>query len=342
MGKQIFVLKFIDNDNIFSFEDKVSLVEDKKLIENLSRPNIKNQDSNLVINSLNDRHISDVIQIKVNVLDTGNFLISFDKESLDDEKRKIVIEEIGKLKGNESPTIESQTKKIQELLGILNNFEPIYATFSNSGDIKIDLEKLNEVELKFPLLVLVQPTKKYFIKFGTKKDKEISKKRDQAVNNKTKREYQPFPLFDIDYIFVLIFSLLGSFAILASVFELMNKEGIAAFLIILSVVFAVTLVFAVHSTLYKKCKVRNPYLRYYLGIFVIVGIASGIVAGYFICKSVLKTEIENFDYKKMLTISIPICIVTMLSSLASCSLFNIFMKIRQNKKSQVSDSSNDN
>ena len=342
MEKQIFVLKFKDQDNIFSFEDKVSFVEDKKLIENLSRPNIKNQDSNLVINSLNDLHISDVIQIKVNVSDTGHFLVSFNKETFDDEKRKLVLEEIGKLKNDDSPTIESQTKKIQELLGILNNFEPIYATFSNSGDIKIELSKLNEVELKFPLLVLAQQVKKHMVKFGTKKEKETPEKKERQNKEKPKHEYQPFPLFDIDYVFVLIFSLLGSFAIIASVFELMNKEGIAAFLIILSVVFVITLIVAVHSTLYKKCEIRNPFLWLYLAIYIVVGIAAGLVASYFICKGVLKTEIENFDYKKMLVISIPISIVALLSSLASCMLFNIFMKLRQNKKSQASDSSSNN
>ena len=331
MGKQIFVLKFKDQDNSFSFEDKVSLVEDKKLIENLSRPNIKNQDSSLQIESLGGLHISDVIQIKINVADTGYFLASFNKDGFDEEKRKNVLEEIGKLKSNETPTLESQTKKIQELLGILNNYEPIYVVFSNNGDIKVETSNLSDTELKFPLLVLAQPAKKRMLNFGVKKEKPVNEKHPKE---KKKVEYQPFPLFDVDYLFVFIFSLLGSFSVVASVFELMNKEGISAFLIVLGVVFAITLVIAVHSTVYKKGIVKNPFLRYYLGIFIILGIASGVVAGFFICKGVLKTEIENFDYKKMMLISVPIAVAAMLSSLSSCRLFNIFVKKRLNKKSQ--------
>lgn len=330
MGKQIFVLKFKDKDNTFSFEDKVYLVEDKKIIANLSKPNIKNQESELLIESMGGLHISDVVQIKINVAETGHFLASFNKEIFDEEKRKLILEEIGKLKNDETPTIDTQTKKIQELLDILNNFEPIYVTFSNNGDLKIDLQSLSNIQLKFPLLVLAQLEKKRMISFGVKKDRENKNKEFKEKG----AEYKPFPLLDIDYFFVFLFSLLGSFAIVASVFEMMNKEGVAAFLIILSLVFTIVLVIATHSTIYKKGVVRNPLLRYYLSIFVVIGIAAGIVSGFFICKGILKTEIQNFDYKKMILISIPITIVALLSSLSTCRLFNIFIKQRLNKKPQ--------
>ena len=87
MEKQNLVLGFKEQEDNFTFENKIFLVQDKKLIENLSRPNIKNQDSSLVIKSLNDTHIADVIQIKVNIADTGHFLVSFKKETLTEELR---------------------------------------------------------------------------------------------------------------------------------------------------------------------------------------------------------------------------------------------------------------
>ena len=329
MEKQNLVLGFREQEDNFTFENKVFLVQDKKLIENLSRPNIKNQDSSLVIKSLNDTHIADVIQIKVNIADTGHFLVSFNKETLTEELRNKLLEEIGTLKSSETPTLETQTKKIENLLDILSKYEPIYASFANTGDIKIELSLLETIAVSFPVLVLEQPQKK-LIKIGKpKKEKQAKEKKD-----KPEVQYEPFPLFDVDYLFALIFSLLGAFAITASVFELMNKEGIAAFLIVLGVVFTITLVIAVHSTVYKKTVVRNPWLRYYLAIFILVGIAGGIVTGYFICKGVLKTEIENFDYKKMLMFAIPISVVALLSSIESCRLANLVFKLIQNKKSQ--------
>ena len=326
MEKQNLVLGFKDQEASFTFENKVSLVQDKKLNENLSKPNIKNQDSSLLIKSMNDTHISDVIQIKVNVAETGHFLVSFNKETLTEELRNKLLEEIGSLKSNETPTLETQNKKIKDLLDILSKYEPIYASFANAGDIKIELSALEEMSVSFPVLVLEQPVKK-LIKIGKTRKEKVTKDKPEV-------HYEPFALFDVDYVFAFIFSLLGAFAITASVFELMNKEGIAAFLIVLGIVFAITLVIAVHSTVYKKTEVRNPWLRYYLVIFILLGIAGGIVAGYFICKGVLKTEIEDFDYKKMMAFAIPISIVAMLSSVESCRLVNLIFKLRQKKKSQ--------
>ena len=331
-----FILQFKDQDQEFSYENGVFLVEDKKLIQILSKPNIKNQDSNLIIKSLNDTHISDVIQIKINISETGFVLASFSKEALTDETRTQLLEEIGKLKNTEAPTKENSLQKTQDLLVILNNFHPIYAVFSNTGDIKLSIDELNEIELFFPLLILAQPERKMI--FKVKKDKEDNKepkkeKVEREKPQKERKEYPPFALFDSDYFFVLFFALLAAFSITASVFELMNKEGIAAFLIALAVILTITLVISVTSVVYKKGELRNPWLRYYLGIFVLVGAVIGVVGSYFVCKFLLKTEIENFDYKKMMLISSLISLV-LLASLSLSRLANLINKLRLKKKPQ--------
>ena len=326
MEKSLLVFGIKDKETEYSFQNKISLVEDKFLIQNLSRPNTKNQDSDLIIKSLNNTHISDVIQLKINVGDTGTFLVSFKKENLSEETRNELIEKIGKLKGTEAPTIETQTQKVQELLGILNEYLPIYSTFNNSGDIKINLEEIINFELKFPLLILKQPEKKLIFK-GTKGKKDTTENSQEVIKN----EYSPFALFDTDYLFVLFFSLLGAFSITASVFEIMNKEGIAAFLIILSVALAIILTIAVTTTIYKKGELRNPWLRYYLIAYVLVGLAIGVVGSFFICKGVLKTKIENFDYNKMALISSLIS-ASLLLSLSLSRVVNIFFKIRLKNK----------
>lgn len=355
MENELLVLKFKDKEEEFSFENKVNFIEDKKLIQNLSRPNIKNQDSSLIIKSLNDTHISDVIQLKINVGETGSFLASFAKDSLTDEVRSKLLEEIGNLKGNETPTIDSQSKKVKELLGILNEFSPIYSTFSNSGDIKLNVEEIVDFELKFPLLVLKQPEKKLIFKIGKqnkekpvkekveetsadekaekpKKEHKIKEKKERPV--KEPKTYQPFALFDSDYFFVLFFALLGAFSITASVFEIMNKEGIATFLIILASILAITLVIAATSVIYKKGELRNPWLRYYLGAYIVVGAIIGVVGSFFVCKYLLKTENTEFDYKKMVLISSLISAALLLSLSLSRVANIIFKKINQKNKPQ--------
>ena len=336
MENQNLVLKFKDLEQEYSFENKVSLIEDKKLLQVLSKPNIKNQDSSLLIKSLNDTHISDVIQIKINISETGFVLASFIKETLTDEARTQLLEEIGKLKNTEAPTKENSLQKTEDLLVILNNFHPIYAVFSNTGDIKLSIDELSEIELFFPLLVLAQPERKMIFKIKETKEENNDPKKEKVHREKTqkeRKEYQPFALFDSDYFFVLFFALLAAFSITASVFELMNEEGIAAFLIVLAVILTITLVISVTSVVYKKGELRNPWLRYYLGIFVLVGAIIGVVGSYFVCKFLLKTEIENFDYKKMMLISSLISLV-LLASLSLSRLANLINKLRLKKKPQ--------
>ena len=325
MKNSFLVLKFKDKPMEYSFGSRISFVYDKKLCENLSRTNIKNTDSELLIHSLNDIHVSDVIQVKVNMSETGTFLVNFEKDSLDEEKRNELLKEIGSLKSEDTPTQESQLKKTKDLLAILDKYEPIYVTFSNTGDIKIIFDNGDIEKPSFPLLVL-QNTKKKIVINLKKKDKPVKDEKGEEKN------YAPLSLFETDYIFILLFALLGSFAITTTVFEIMNAQMIAIFLGILALAFVVVEAIAMQSSTYKKNKLINPYIRYYLAIFIIVGIAIGIVAGYFISKGLLKTEIENFDYKKMLLISIAVAVPALLSSVFSSIFVNFLIKkFKKNK-----------
>ena len=319
MKNGFLTLKFRDKPTEYSFGSKVSFVEDKKLSENLARPNIKNADSDLLIHSLNDAHISDVIQIKVNMSETGTFLVNFQKEELSEEKRDELLKEIGSLKSEETPTIETQLIKTKNLIDILNKYEPIYVSLSNNGDIKLNFNELKDVNPEFPLLVLPNNKKRIVI--------NLNKKHKESKNGeKVTKDYAPLSLFEVDYIFILLFALLGSFAITTTIFEIMNKQAIAIFLGILALAFVVVEAVAMQSSIYKKNKVINPYIRYYLEIFIVAGIAIGLVAGYFISKGLLKTEIENFDYNGMILLSIAVSVPALLSSVFSSILVNLIIK----------------
>ena len=326
MKKKSLVFKFTDTGKEVLFEDKLFIIEDKKLIENLEKPSIKNSESKLVIKSLNDTHVSDVIQVKVNMSETGYFLVSFAKDSLSEEKRKLLLEEIGKLKSNSAISNTTQLKKAKQLVEILNKYKPIYSIFINDGEYKINTAKLCLEEFNFPLLVLKKPEKKFVVHPKTKKEKTNKK------NNKPVKTYQSFSLFDADYVFVLLFSLLCSFGTITSIFEFKNSQNIWIFLGILALAFAFVLVLSVQSTCYKKGKLINPFLRYYLILFILLGVAGGIVGGYFVSKLVLKTENADFDYKKLIILSSIISGVVCLSSLTTSRIANLVVKKRLAKK----------
>ena len=321
MKKKTFCLKFKNQDREFLFEDKVFVIEDKKLVSELEKPACKNVESELIIKSLNDLPISEVIQVKININETGYFLVSFEKDSLPEEKRKTLLEEIGSLKSNAVQTNSTQLKKARKLTQILNKYHPIYASFVNNGVYKVDITKLSEEELKFPILVLRKQERKGF-KFGLKNKKD--------PNN----SYDTFPLFSAEYVFITLFALLGAFGIFSATFEILNKQTIAIFLCVLGAAFVFVLIVAMYNAIYKKGRIKNPLIKYYLCIFIVIGIALGITAGYFVCKYLFKTEIVDFNYKKCLLYSVPISVVALLSSAFTCSIANLIMKKKYEKKAK--------
>jgi len=359
MKKKDLILKFTNSDKEFLFEDRVFLIEDKNLIEILDRPSIKNGDAPLVMKTLGSLHISDVLQVKINLSETGYFLASFRKEAFSEQRRQALLDAISTLKSKAVQTNSTQLKKTKKLVAILNKYHPIYVTFVNDGIYKVNVTKVSAEELKFPLLVLKKPERKFMFKApATKKEvvikeEPLEKVKEEVVEkpkekvierpkqkekphkvavqkpaNKPKKvvKYSPFPLYDVDYLFVMLFTALGAFAITTSVFELMNKESIAVFLTILSVAFVIVLNLSVQGTLYKKYEVKNPYLRYYLLIFIALGIVGGIIGGYFVDKDVFKTEIEDFNYKKMIIISSSVSCVALLSAVSGSRLVNLLLK----------------
>lgn len=323
------IFKIKNSNQEFAFENKVYEVEDKKLVHDLGRPNFKNADSLLVIKSLNDLHISEVVQIRINLTDTGNFLASFPKEKLPEEKRDDLLKQIGALKSEEQPTEATQLEKVKKLMKILGNFQPIYVSFFNSDQIKLALNDFSIKSLKFPLLVL-KKSNKIVLSFSLFK----KRKNDMQIEKTSKEtpQYAPIELLTLDYFFIFLFAVLGSLGIITSIFELMNKQGIGIFLIILSVAFFVVEIIAVTLTVYPKGKLRHPLLRYYLIPFILVGIVIGIVGGYFISIGLLKTEIENFNYKKLIILSVIISLVSLLSSIGLSIPGNILIQKIQKKK----------
>lgn len=320
------VFKNKDSKQEYSFDNKVHLVTDKKLVRDLEKPNIKNSDSALVIKSLDDLHISDVIQIRVNLKDTGVFLVSFQKDVLTEEKREALLKEIATLKSEDVPTEETQILKTKKLITIVCEYSPIYVTFLNNGSIKIPV---NDFWIKCPtcpILVLEKP-KKLTLNLGAKKIEE-----KEGENKKEKPQYAPIVLFTTDYFFIFLFALLGSIGFITAIFEMMNKQGIGIFLIILAIAFVVTETIAMSLTIYEKGKEKNPYLRFYLIAYIVVGIVIGIAGGYFISKGLLKTEDEKFDYKKLTLLASLISSVTLLSSVGTSIFVNkIIQKIRNKK-----------
>ena len=91
MEKQPLVLKFKNKEAEYSFENKINIVQEKEFLNILSRPNYKNQNSSLVIKSMNNLAIADVIQIKVNISSVGSLFTNFIKEDFNEETGECIV-----------------------------------------------------------------------------------------------------------------------------------------------------------------------------------------------------------------------------------------------------------
>lgn len=299
------VFKFEGKSDLFSFADKVNLVENEKLIKILGRENIKNNNSSLIIKSI-DLPVYDVIQFKVNVSETGTFLFNFDKTKIDEQIRTEILSKIKELKDNITPTKETQIVKIQKLFNLIKDFEPIYAAYSPLGECSFTFDEikvgLENSDFSFPVLIL--------IKSNVQKENTLL----------------PFKMFTGEYLFTGIFSMLFAFALYTGIFEILNKQSISAFLIILAVVFLVVTFFATYSAIYKKQTEQHKGLKYFILIYIVIGSIIGLVISFVTCKYALKVEVENFNHTLVNAISIPLSIVLSSASVFSARAINFIIK----------------
>lgn len=386
-------LKFEENETEFLFGEKLNIVSDEKLIKSLGRENIKNGNSTLQIKSLNLLPIYDVIQLKINVLDTGTFLVNFEKEKIDENTRNSLIEKIKTLKNDAEPTKELQIEKIKKLLAIIEEFHPIYATYRNTDILKLTQEELtnitNEIDFTFPLLFLVKMPKEKIVKvkeekpekikspkpgklkeekptkikeekpIKVKEDKPSKIKEDKPIKPKAEKEQKPvikqevkkpqqpvqqfkkkrlvadqeytqsfidFPLFDVDYIFVTVFSFLLSFGFLVGLYKNKAGEGIAVFLFVMSALYAGIVFYTVYTTLFKRTKEKYKNLKYWISLYIIAGVALGVLIAWIICKFALKSDVVIDDYSKMIWTTIRVTFFTAIASIPGSFPINWIIK----------------
>lgn len=365
------VFKFEEDKNEYSFEESLCFTNDKKLVKTLMRENIKNGNSSLIIKSMNNLPIYDVIQIKVNVSDTGTFLINFDKEKFAQEIREKLIEKIKTLKDENEPTLELQKIKINKLIRIINEVEPMYVTFRPHGDIVISFDDFKSFE-KTSFILIYLGSKEKEIKVQEKESESITQPIEKKTEEKIKVSEKPknkkspgktgnfsekwavftnwfkhlkikgikfkkpqieFKLFTLDYLFILIFALLFSFGLYAGIYEVLVEESIAVFLFIMAVIFLGVLYYSFYSTTYKRRVVKYKNLKYWLLLFVFVGCALGLTAGYLITTFAMKLpEDVILDLFLLLVISIPVSLFLSLISPLVSLLLNYICKHIKSKK----------
>lgn len=302
------ILKFEESENLYNFADDINKIEDKKLIKILGRENVKNSNSTLIIKSMN-LPISDVIQFKINVSEVGSFLFNFEKDKMNDQIREEVLSKISKLHDNVEPTKETQINKIKKLINVVKDYDEIYCSYLPNGKFKFTFEELcdalKDVEFDFPILFLENNQKDIFDDEGSKLG---------------------FRKFTIDYLFSSIFSVLMTFGVMTGIFQIYNKQTVAAFLLVLAFVFFGVLCYSIYSVVYKQNKEVKKGLKYFLLIYTTIGVVLGIVLSTIVCKYALKIEVEELSISKIAIISAAISLALSIASIYVTKLINLIVK----------------
>lgn len=302
------ILKFEESENLYNFADNINKIEDKKLTKILGRENVKNSNSTLIIKSMN-LPISDVIQFKINVSEVGSFLFNFEKDKMNDQIREEILSKISKLHDNVEPTKETQINKIKKLINVVKDYDEIYCSYLPNGKYKFTFEELcdalNDVEFDFPILFLENNQKDIFDDEGSKLG---------------------FRKFTIDYLFSSIFSVLMTFGVITGIFQIYNKQTVAAFLLVLAFVFFGVLCYSIYSVVYKQNKEVKKGLKYFLLIYTTIGVALGIVLSTIVCKYALKIEVEELSISKIAIISAAISLALSIASIYVPKLINLIVK----------------
>ena len=302
------ILKFEDKEEVYNFADKINKINNPKLVKILGRENVKNSNSTLIIKSMN-LPIFDVIQFKINVSEVGSFLFNFEKGKMNDQIREEILSKITKLHDDVEPSKETQINKVKNLIKIVSDYEEIYCAYVPSGKFKFDLDdltnSLSDVDIEFPILLLENNEKGIF-------DVENSK--------------LGFRKFTIDYLFTGIFSVLMTFGVLTGMFEVLNKQSVAAFLLVIAFVFFGVLCYSIYSVIYKHKQEVNKKLKYFLLIYTTLGIIVGTIIGYLICRYTLKVEVESLSLKNVTLISVGISLALSVASIFTPKLINLVVK----------------
>ena len=335
-----------DSSTKYIFNNKVNLVTSTSLSDELLKPNYDLKETTYYFESLDNISIADVFQIKVRIASTGIVMVNFRSDTLNEEQKQALFSEISALKDNVEPSIESQKAKIGNLVDIVSKYQPIYLAFANTGDFLFVRSTFEEIlltkNIDYPFLVLLPSIG--FVDTPTDSKRRKQNKQNvssQLVQKKVKQPGEKTTFKDIllafksmDFVFFGIFSIFIAFGLLISIFEIQNGEGIAAFLLILTIAFVITLNYATY-----KAKKENPDFEYTpqgLGVpltYIIVGIVIGIVVGWLITTYVIKVKEEVIiNYVLVYGISIPVSLlVAALSLFTPTPIGKFISKIKKNK-----------
>ena len=338
-----------DSTEKLYFRNKIDIVSSPELSDDLLKHNYFAGDHLFSLEKEDGSTYEKIFQIRINLSQVGVFMVFFDDEAFDNERKRALVEKISSLKGKGNETPEDRKAVVPILFAILQGFDPILVGFQNTTDEVLTRSSfedlLKDVDTSFPLLLLVtsveeetpeEPKKQPKVK----KEKPVKK----AVEKKEKAPKESGRKFDIvgylkslasvDFVFFAIFAAFISFGLVVSLHQIMSGEGIAVFLMNMTVLFVITLYYATYRSYVEDEKFSiRPSQIYKPGLYIVVGLVVGFIIGYYVATMAFKQDPENpINIELIYTISIPVASFFALASLVTPIPIDILVKKIKRKK----------
>lgn len=347
-----------EKNELFTFSRGLNYSDNRFLFKNLISNKPIDEDSLIGLKSKKE---TTLITIKVNVKDTGVFLFYFDSEKLSNERRETLLKEISELKSLEDRHIE----KVQNLLKIVNNYEPVFGSFyDDNQDVLTKGFFALEFKKNFNLTLIVFFHEEVFAKrppefkglrkffnvfknayfkiyysiktlFVSSSKKPIKEKPTKVEKEKKQPKLYKYIFFEIDFIFMAVFAVIASFSLLAGISYVQKGDALCAFLFVLFGVFVGILCYSSYSYKKEHRKTWKYNLENLLMpiTFAFLGFIGGIVASYFTSMAIIKNDSEPFvNFGLSLYITIGASVFILICFVLTPVVFDLIFK---NKKENV-------
>lgn len=326
-----------DTQQRYVFNNRVNLVVSTDLSDELLIPNNSEFETSYLIESEENISIKDVFQIKINIASTGVMMLNFKKDVLSEEQKQQFVQDLSALKDGVEPNDETQKAKIVKVIEIAEKYNPLFVCYANNGDFIFTRSTfeglLKEKELGFPVLILLNSLD-FAEKFQVKTKKKTKKTSVKNVQKSSKLKFDFSAFKNLDFVFFGIFSLFIVFSLTISIFEFQNGEAIAVFLVVLAVIFAAVLTYAIYRSSSEDDEFFKNWKKWIVPIlYILLGIGLGAVGGFLVCKFALKVnEDKEVNYALVYALPIIISLVLCISLIWSPILLRpIVRKIKRKK-----------
>lgn len=323
MKKQNLVFSFLDNNESFEFCDGFSFVHDERLLDALKHKNYKKEEFSLVIKSFDNKRIDELFQLEISIKNIGYFLVNFPSDENAKDKYSSLFEEIETLK-DDTYDKGKQLLKIEKVILILNKYNPIFSIFVGKNDTFAYLKECSKTIPLFPLL-FPEIVEKVSIRVVEKTNKE---KNNSNIGDCLKKIGKVFdiekPIFTIDFLFDLLFSLFISFSFYTAV-AFFYKDDLKGLIFVAQILFyGFCLGYSLYLFKYKDKRKEHKGEDIIISTYILVGTALGNFISYVVTTYLLKME------------GIPLLIIPLVFSFVIClgilPLLKLIYNLIQKKK----------